>query len=225
MFDLSETYRSLSGEAPIIGEPVYLIRFSGCNLNCSYCDSKYASGTQNSGSISRTISEEDLTREIANVKSEYPSIKVLFTGGEPLFADRQEALIRSMKTCGNVSFYMETNGSIPISEFNLLNCTYVVDLKTPSSGEADSFHSDNFKRLRAGHDCIKIVLDDNDLPWVLEKIAFINSINPGLAIYLSPQWGKIALEKLASFILDNSLDAKMSIQLHKIIWGENTRGV
>jgi 7-carboxy-7-deazaguanine synthase len=233
MLEISETYLTISGEAPIIGEPVFLIRFSGCNLNCAYCDSRYASGHSANGvsgntkedTDSRSVSEQGLTDEIVNVRAGYPSIKVLLTGGEPLLADRQEILSRIIEKNNDVAFYIETNGSIPISRFDLSNCMYVVDLKTPSSGEPDSFYSGNLEKLRARKDCVKIVLDERDLSWVKEKIAFIRSRNPDLDIYLSPQWGKIGLPLLAGFILDNSLDVKISIQLHKIIWGENTRGV
>ena len=102
---------------------------------------------------------------------------------------------------------------------------YVADWKTFSSGEGGSFCKNNIKKLRGGLDCIKIVVDKNDLVYVRLIIDAIKKDNPGLDIYLSPQTGKIDLKDLAAFITENRLDVRLSLQLHKIIWGFDAKGV
>lgn len=219
MFEIVEKYITLSGEAPDAGEPVFLIRFSRCNLICDYCDTDYHN------EVSRMYSEDELAAEIEQALEEYPALKVLFTGGEPLLGNRQAALYELMKRLSQVTFHIETNGSQRIEHFDLSNCTYVVDWKTPSSGQGESFHPENLKRLRAGRDCIKIVTAQSDLEWVKERVELIAKSNPGLAVYLSPQWERIGFEELARFIIDNRLPAALSLQIHKLIWGSEERGV
>jgi 7-carboxy-7-deazaguanine synthase len=208
---------TLGGEAPIAGMPIYLVRFSGCNLACTYCD------TPELNEVNASLSEDELYEDIAHTIARYPYLKVLFTGGEPLFRGRQAALISIMLRLPTISFYIETNGSISIENTSLPHCHYVCDIKTPSSGYKDSFLTGNLGKLRAENDCIKFVVDSHDLQWVKKKITDIQKINPLIPIYISPVWGKIEPPSLASFILENRLQASLSLQFHKIIWGDTGR--
>lgn len=218
-FPVAERFFTLSGEAPTAGQPMYLIRFSGCNLNCSYCD------TPNRNEINERLTFMQLSEEITHAQKEYPGAFVLFTGGEPLLNERTEAISQLAAKHSETLFYVETNGSVFIQDFGKGNLRYVVDWKTPSSGEGKSFCMNNIKKLRAGLDCIKIVADETDLRYILPVINEIKKNNAGLDIYLSPQTGKIELENLASFIIENRLDVRLSLQMHKIIWGIDAKGV
>lgn len=218
-FPIVERFFTVSGEAPTAGQPMYLIRFSGCNLNCRYCD------TPNRNEINEQLTFMQLSKEIAESQKKYPSAFVLFTGGEPLLNERMEAISQLAAEHSETLFYVETNGSIFIRDFGKGNLRYVVDWKTPSSGESKSFCMGNIEKLRAGLDCIKIVADKNDLRYIRSIIDEIKKNNAGLDIYLSPQTGKIELTDLASFIIENRLDARLSLQLHKIIWGIDAKGV
>lgn len=219
MLDIVERFITISGEAPIIGEPIYLIRFSGCNLGCSYCDTEYKD------EINERITTDNLISEINNIIKEYPYLKVLFTGGEPLLEERQEELYLIMKNLTNIEFFIETNGSIDIKYFDLPNVYYVVDWKTPSSNCNNFFLESNLKKMRFQNDVIKFVVSKSDLKWVKEKIDFINKTNPFLRLYISPQYGKIELKEIAEFIINNRLSLIISIQLHKLIWKDKIRGV
>ncbi len=219
IFDVSETYVTIAGEAPILGEPVYLVRFSGCNLSCAYCDTKYA----NEASV--RVTDEELRQKIDFSCRQFPGIRVLVTGGEPLLGERQDHLLRLIRSMPGIEFFIETNGSIEITDFSISSCSYVADIKTPSSGHGHSFAEKNLERLRPGTDCIKIVLNESDLDWVKDTLARIREVNQGIAVYLSPQWGGVSLARLAQFILSNNLRANMSVQLHKLIWGADARGV
>jgi 7-carboxy-7-deazaguanine synthase len=217
--ELSETYISIAGEAPIAGEPVFIVRCAGCNLDCSYCDSRFARTSE------RSVMKEELALEIARTYNSYPGIKVLFTGGEPLLGERQGELMSIVRSLPNIGFYVETNGSIPIEDLAIPNCSFVADMKTPSSGFADSFIDENLPRLRPDLDCIKIVLDESDFSWVKEKVELIREQNPRLPVYLSAEWERMSLLSLSEFILSNNLPVRISIQLHKMIWGRDTRRV
>jgi 7-carboxy-7-deazaguanine synthase len=216
--EIVEKFFTVSGEAPQPGKPIYLVRFAGCNLDCVYCDTEYRN------EVNFTYTIDELIADIANAVKAYPAAEILFTGGEPLIGERQSALEKIYEHFSEKNFYIETNGSIPITGFCHANAHYVVDWKTDSSGCGDRFCTDNLEKMRAGHDCIKIVVSSADLVTLTEKIDLIKNTNRGIEIYLSPQWGKIAFDELAAFIIDNRLDASISLQLHKIIWG-NKRGV
>lgn len=218
-FPIVERFFTLSGEAPTAGHPMYLIRFAGCNLNCSYCD------TPNRNNTNEYLTFTQLSGELTKVNKEYPGAFVLFTGGEPLLGERMEAISQLAAEHCDMLFYVETNGSIFIQDYGKGNLRYVADWKTHSSGEGESFCKKNLQKLRAGLDCIKIVVDKNDLSSLKSKIDEIKQNNAGLDIYLSPQTGKIELQDLAAFIIENRLDVRLSLQLHKIIWGIDATGV
>jgi 7-carboxy-7-deazaguanine synthase len=213
-----ERFVTISGEAPTMGQPMYLVRFSGCNLSCRYCDTPYRN------EINEILTIAQLCDDIDRIRISYPGIIILFTGGEPLLEPRGTIVTDIAMRLHDVQFYVETNGSMMIDEAAPDNLHYVLDWKTPSAGGGETFCVDNLHRMRADHDVIKFVTDESDLPYIKEKIELIRSKNESIRVYLSPQTGKIELTKLADFILSNKLNAAISVQLHKIIWGEK-RGV
>jgi 7-carboxy-7-deazaguanine synthase len=219
MLDIVEKFITIGGEAPLLGAPIFLIRFSNCNLNCGYCDTPYRN------EINERFSLNELIEIINDTVKQFPELKILFTGGEPLLDDRQNELIEIIRQLDNVDFYIETNGSIMLENFSLNNCYYIADWKSPSSGSNDSFEMENLKKFRIDKDCIKFIIDQNDFDWVKDKIKFIQKINPFLPLFLSPEWDKLKLDELSNFIIKNKLPVKLSFQLHKFIWNDKKRGV
>jgi 7-carboxy-7-deazaguanine synthase len=218
MFEIVEKFVTLSGEAPITGHPVYLIRFSGCNLDCSYCDTPYKN------EVNFTCTKDQLIADINNQLKISNSLFVLLTGGEPLMPSRYEKIIYVIKKLKKIDFYIETNGSVLIKKQHLKNCHYVMDWKSLSSGETKSFCMENLKRLNK-KDCLKIVVSSNDLEWFKNTIDTIKNINKKIPIYVSPQYGSINLEILSDYIIKNNLPVTLSLQIHKIIWKNRERGV
>ena len=216
-FEICERFLSVSGEAPFPGDPVYIIRFSGCNLNCSYCDTPYRD------EINEILSFDELRNNIAHQTINYPGLKILLTGGEPLFKNRSQGIYELIKIFPQTIFIIETNGTVKI-DFTVDNALFVCDIKTPSSLFEKSFDEKNINVLRT-QDCIKFVSAREDLPWVLDYILRIRRINTDVRIFISPQWGKINPQEIVDFILSNKLDASISIQIHKIIWQADKRGV
>lgn len=213
-----ESYISVSGEAPSAGKVVLIIRFAGCNLDCTYCDTPYHSDAFTE------YDYESLKVYISQNIKDYPGISVLFTGGEPLLDDKESIIQRIASLFVKIDFYVETNGSFPIKQHETENVFYVVDWKTPSSGMAGSFYEDNLRVLSAG-DMIKFVCTEDDFPFILEKYNIIKGMNEEVKIALSGQFGKVDNKRIVDFIITNRLDARISLQLHKIIWPFEKRGV
>lgn len=201
------------------GKPVYIIRFSGCNLNCFYCDTPYHNEKN------ETLSGRQLERAVTDQLSQYPGLTILFTGGEPLLGNRQEDLVTLTRHMADIECYIETNGSIPIFLDAPANCHYIADWKSPSSGEGNSFLYENIERFMTERDCIKFVVNREDLPWLLMRVQEVKSLKPDLALYVSPQWGEISFQELAEFIIRHRLNLNLSLQIHKLIWSPQSRGV
>lgn len=219
MLEIVEKITTIGGEAPLIGIPIYLIRFTGCNLDCTYCDTSYKN------EVNDQFTTKELIDDIFNKVKEFPELKILLTGGEPFLDERQEELLKIISELENIDFYIETNGSIEIINFNLTNCYYVIDWKAPSSGHDESFLIENLKGLRIEKDCIKFVINSDDFDWVKKAIKIVQEINPFITLYISPQAEKLTLEDTADFIIKNKLPVRLSCQLHKIIWKNKNRGI
>ncbi len=217
--ELVEKFQTIGGEAPLIGRPIYLIRVSNCNLKCKYCDTPYHT------EINETISADLLIREISSRVKLNKKIAILFTGGEPLLPKNKDEILKICTTLPNINFYFETNGSVLIDNFCLPNTHFVTDIKAPSSGMSESFCKQNISSLRVELDCFKLVIGNNELDWTLEKIQEIRKINPDIDIYLSPQKGETTLQSISNFIINKNLPVQLSLQLHKIIWPGESRGV
>jgi len=214
MLELVEKFITISGEAPIPGHPVYLIRFSKCNLSCIYCD------TSNRNEVNYRIENEDLLEDIIQNTGCYPYLKVLFTGGEPLLDYREKSIYSIIEKLKKVDFYIETNGSIKIKKSRPDNCHYVCDWKTPSSGFNESFNIENITCLSEKQDCIKFVVAESDLDWMKETVLFIYKKKPRIPIYISPCTEAVNIIRLVGYILKNKLPVSLSLQIHKMIWSE-----
>jgi 7-carboxy-7-deazaguanine synthase len=219
MLSLVEKYITLGGEAPIMGHPVYLIRFSGCNLNCTFCDTPY----KDEENI--RLSAADLIADIQTHARKNPQLLILFTGGEPLLSERRESLVHIIRTLPQLHFYIETNGTLLIPKIDFPHCHYVVDWKAPSAGAALPFAETNLTSLKSDKDCIKMVITAEDFEWAKAAIEQIKHSSPRLPIYLSAVWRQLKLSRLAEFIITQKLPVSLSVQLHKLIWGEKARGV
>jgi len=207
---VNEIFFSLQGEGVLTGWPTVFVRFTGCNLSCSYCDTSYA----------RHEGKQYLPTEIVKEIAKFDCKRVCLTGGEPLL---QKDFIELLILLKDYRVSIETNGSISVKEFMLFSGhTINMDVKAPSSGENKSIYQDNMNYLRED-DEIKFVLASNkDYLWAKEFIA--NYYQKGL-ITFSPVFGVLSPDKLAAWVLEDKLDVRVQVQLHKIIWGPDKKGV
>jgi 7-carboxy-7-deazaguanine synthase len=204
---ISEIFLSLQGEADAIGWPTAFVRLTGCPLRCHYCDTSHAfSGGEwmSLDAIVRTVDEFQVRH-------------VCVTGGEPLAQKACTALLTRLCDAGH-EVSLETSGALDISRTDP-RVSRVMDIKTPLSGEAARNRYENIPHLTP-HDQVKFVIGDrNDYEWataVVEKY----ELTARCAVLLSPCFGKIEPRRLAEWILEDRLDVRFQMQLHKILWGD-----
>lgn len=212
-----EKFISINGEGLRSGELAVFIRFANCNLRCSYCDTKYSF-------INPIYTEESIDEIIEYVKS--TGVKnVTLTGGEPLIQNEIKELMIELSNIGN-RIEIETNGSINIAPYlNIPNVTFTLDYKLKGSGMEKYMDLTNYNLLRK-NDVIKFVVSDYDdlekTKEIIKKYDLINKAN----CLISPVWGRIEFEEIVNFLKENKLnDVKMQLQIHKIIWDKDKRGV
>lgn len=187
----------------MMGVPTFFIRTSRCNLNCSWCDTKYAF-------------EEGEDYEVTAL-AELPDVShICITGGEPMLQKDLPELIDILLSKGK-HIVLETNGSIDINGLRCHeNLMISMDIKCPSSNMSDRMMMSNISYLK-GKDQLKFIIGDNeDLEYAIRIITRYPTYTN---VIFSPVGG-MDLELLAEEVLARKLDVRVLPQLHKIIWGE-----
>lgn len=211
---INEIFYSLQGKSSYAGRPCVFIRLSGCNLRCAYCDTVYAYEPG-----------EDMTIEEVLLRiASYHCPLVEITGGEPLTQAETPLLITRLLDAG-YRVLLETNGSRDISPVDE-RCIRILDIKCPGSGEAERNDWKNLDRLRPG-DEIKFVLTDRGDYDFAKAVLTRHDFPRGLVeeIHFSTVSEKLAPKTLAEWMLSDRLPVRLHLQLHKIIWGSEARGV
>lgn len=226
-FHIVEHFISINGEGRHAGEISIFIRFAGCNLNCRYCDTKWANEA-NVPYESYTAAELVDKIKASGVKN------VTLTGGEPLLQEGMPVLLNMLRREPTLRIEVETNGSVDIAPFfkddesdgKQDNVTFTVDYKTASSGMEDRMCSSNYQSIR-GFDTVKFVVGSRkDMIKGKEIIEEYRLIEKGCAIYFSPCFGDIEPSEIVDFLVEQRMnDVKLQLQLHKFIWEPDKRGV
>lgn len=210
---VNEIFFSIQGESTYAGRPCVFVRLTGCNLRCGYCDTRYAYEEGDRLSIEAVV----------EAVSAYGCPLVEITGGEPLLQPETPDLVDRLLSDG-FEVLMETNGSRDIGAVNQ-NCVKVIDIKCPSSGEDRTTDLGNLDRL-GGRDEIKFVLSDRgDYEYARDLIGRYEKKMAGHPVLLSTVAGVLAPAQLARWILDDRLNVRLQLQMHKYIWPESMRGV
>ena len=217
MFRVAEHFVSINGEGQKAGELALFVRFVGCNLNCSWCDTKWA----NEPCAPFTPMSTENICELAK-KSGVKNITL--TGGEPLLQNCITALITALAQQGH-SVEIETNGSVLLPAGLDCDVSFTMDYKLPSSGMESKMCLENFERLTE-RDTVKFVCGSHD---DLERAAQIirkYSLTDKCKVYLSPVFTMIDPKDIVEFMKDRTLNGvRLQLQLHKFIWDPNERGV
>jgi 7-carboxy-7-deazaguanine synthase len=201
-----EIFFSLQGEASRVGLPTVFVRLTGCPLRCRWCDTAYAF----SGGENMTIAE------ILEAVRRWPTRHVCVTGGEPLAQRHSLALLAALCDAGH-EVCLETSGALDIGGVDA-RVARIVDIKTPSSGEADKNRLENMALLVA-RDELKIVIADRaDYDWARAQMAR-HRLSARCPVFLSPAHGLQSAVELAEWMLADGLDARFQLQLHKQLWG------
>jgi 7-carboxy-7-deazaguanine synthase len=206
---ITEIFLSLQGESRSVGWPTTFIRLTGCPLRCHYCDTEYAF----QGGERITI--DTILQQVENNGARHVTV----TGGEPLVQKEVYPLMKQLCDAG-YKVSVETGGMVDISEVDS-RVERVVDLKTPASGEVEQNHWDNLNRLTK-QDQLKVVIQDRaDYEWFL-PILKQYQLDQRCEVLLSPVQGVLEPSLLAEWILQDKLNVRFQLQLHKILWGNET---
>ena len=216
-----EIFRSIEGEGLRTGLPAVFIRLHGCNLRCSYCDSMYAVEGSDYKQMSVT--------QILDAIKEYSGIThVTLTGGEPLIHQDVEELLRQLSGNG-YRVNIETNGTVPC-KWHFPGLFYTMDWKCKSSGMSAKMKMENLETL-GSEDVLKFVVgtieDLKETENVVKSLAEKKSDMPHL--FISPVFGNLSNEEIVNWLLNSNTmvenNARFQVQLHKIIWDPERRGV
>lgn len=211
---VAELYRTLQGESTRAGLPCAMVRLAGCNLRCRWCDTPRARrpGTGEPMTLAQIL---DCVRAL-----DCPRVEV--TGGEPLLQEGCcELLDRLVQERYEV--LLETNGSVDIAPVPEA-VRRIVDLKCPSSGQAEAMRWDNVDLLTPRDELKCVLADRADFDYACSAITE-HSLLARCAVLFSPVWGVMDPADLAGWILDSHLDVRLGLQLHKLLWPDRDRGV
>lgn len=221
MMQVVEQFVSINGEGRRAGQLALFVRFAGCNLNCEYCDTKWAN-------------EKDVPCNAYTAQDLYNQIKergvtnVTLTGGEPLLQKEMPVLLELLRKDDMLRVEIETNGSVDITQFmkEQDNVFFTLDYKLSVSGMEDKMLLSNYEHVRK-QDTVKFVVGSRqDLERSKEIIMKYRLREKQCGIYLSPCFGKIEPEEMVSFLIEENLnDVNIQLQLHKYIWAPDKRGV
>ena len=208
---VTEIFFSIQGEGTRAGRPCVFVRFTGCDLRCGYCDTAYAFHG------GKELSREEILAEVAR----HPCRLVLLTGGEPLLQRELPELAAELLARG-YEVTVETHGQRSTAALPP-EVIRIVDVKTPGSGEVAT----DFAYLDAlrPHDEVKfVVCSEDDWRFSLDVIRR-HRLAGRVTLLVSPVHGAVEPKDLARWLLESGVEARLNLQLHKIVWGADARGV
>ncbi|HSP88209.1 MAG TPA: 7-carboxy-7-deazaguanine synthase QueE [Ignavibacteriaceae bacterium] len=212
MIKINEIYFSIQGESSKAGLPCVFVRLTYCNLRCSYCDTEYAFYEGKDFSIEQIINE---------VKK-YNCKLVEITGGEPLLQEECLGLMKKLSDEG-YEVLLETGGSLPIKNVDQ-RVMIIMDLKCPSSEMIKKNLYENIEYLKPTDEVKFVIGNREDYEWskeIIEKYDLINKAN----ILFSVVFSELEPVKLVDWILEDKLNVRFQLQMHKFIWDPAAKGV
>ncbi len=220
-YKVVEKFTSINGEGPRAGQLATFIRFASCNLDCNYCDTSWAN-------------EPDVSYELMTAERIYNYIistgvqNVTLTGGEPLLQRNISELLLLLGRNEDLQIEVETNGSIdlgPYFQLDISNMAYTMDYKLPFSGMERQMLTSNLKYL-GKKDALKFVVQDIEELKLVDRLILKYNLQGKTNILISPVFGEINPEAIVKYMLAQGWnEVNLQLQLHKIIWGKESRGV
>ncbi|MEW5947191.1 MAG: radical SAM protein [bacterium] len=207
MLKVNEVFLGIQGESSHMGKPCVFVRLTGCDLDCVYCDTRYA----------RAEGDDCRVEDVLARVEKFGCRLVNVTGGEPLLQPVSLVLMENL-LARDYDVVLETNGARDVSLVPR-GVTKVVDIKCPGSGESDRCRYDNVHFLEK-HDNVKfVIMNRKDYDWarsVMERFELARRCE----VLFSPAWGWMEPRVLAEWIVDDVLPVRFQPQLHKYLWGD-----
>lgn len=220
IYKVVETFISINGEGQHAGELALFIRFAGCNLNCNYCDTRWANQPD-------VVYQEMTETEIKALVADSGVRNVTLTGGEPLLQPGMYQLLEIVGSLPDIRIEIETNGSVDIGPYMTLirRPAFTLDYKLPGSGMEAGMNTENYRYLTK-EDTVKFVISDKaDLTRAREIIEQYQ-LEGRCGIYYSPVFGRIRPAEIVDDMIEHRLNGvHMQLQMHKFIWDPEQRGV
>ena len=212
MLKVNEIYYSVQGESTKAGLPCVFIRLTFCNLRCTYCDTEYAfyDGV-----------DMELSDIISKVK-EYGCKLVELTGGEPL-VQKESFQLMSILCDEGFEVMLETSGSLSTKEVDE-RVKVILDFKCPSSGMVKKNFYENVNYLKPIDEVKFVIGSREDFEWSRDLIAQY-SLDKKCEVLFSIVFGRLSAEELVNWILEEKLNVRFQLQMHKVIWEPMKRGV
>ena len=241
---VNEIYMSLQGESTFAGLPCVFVRLTACNLRCSYCDTAYAFTEGKKQPLTEIIAE---VRRVAGsfrnsaLRTPHSALPLVeLTGGEPLLQPNALPLMRALCDDG-FTVLLETSGALDISQVDP-RVRRIMDLKCPSSGEVARNRFENLPHLKPTDEIKFVIGTREDYEWAKEQIARhqLDAICPLLFSWVAPlqpeqqdkslkkiPGGQTPLTRLelVEQIIADALPVRFQLQMHKVIWAPEQRGV
>lgn len=210
---VNEIFYSIQGESIKAGLPCIFIRLTYCNIRCIYCDTEYAFYE------GKDMTIEEILKEI----KKYNCSLVEITGGEPLVQENVHELMKILSDNG-YNVMLETGGSLPIENVDK-RVKVIMDLKTPYSKMEKKNRYENISYLKSSDEVKFVIGSREDYDWAKDKIMEYDLLNKVEQVLFSPVFDKVENIELAKWILDDSLNVRFQLQMHKYIWHPEERGV
>lgn len=210
---INEIFYSIQGESVHAGLPCVFVRLTGCNLRCTYCDTQYAFDE------GRFMSVADILRQVG----QFGCGLVEITGGEPLFQSHTPALAGKLLESG-YQVLVETNGSLDIDRVDR-RCSRIMDVKCPSSGQQSRNDSANLNRITPNDQVKFVIADRDDFSFAEQMVSRLPASLPPDRVLYSAVSGRLPPHQLARWMLDARTRARLQLQLHRLIWPDQDRGV
>ena len=222
MFRVIERFISIDGEGPTSGELALFIRFEGCNLRCTWCDTEYSWNGECSY-------EEQTAEELYEYIKSSGARNVTITGGEPLLQKDIYSLLDLLKADENLCIHIETNGAVGIRKYKERyrdsNIHFIVDYKLPASGMLHTMKEDNLHQV-SKNDVYKFVISSEEDLQMAYDITQQYKLSSKCLVYFSPVVESIEPKRIVEFMIEKQLkDIRLQIQVHKVIWPKDMRGV
>ena len=226
--NLIELYKSVQGESSFAGLPCIFVRFAGCNLRCAWCDSEY---TFTGG---KPFTQAEV---IAQIEALAPCKLVEFTGGEPMLHAKELLPLMDVLLAQGYRLMIETSGERPLADVPKA-VHKIVDVKCPGAGAAaNSFNMENLDALTLNDEVKFVLTGRRDYEFAKTFIAEHDLRRRVRDILLSPAFSKspsplrtvenatLDPRKLVEWMMEDGVDARLSLQIHKFIWEPQKKGV